>query len=370
MSTNKLIIAGAGSGKTTYIVNEAIKNTSKPILITTFTQANESAIRQKLIKRAGCIPAHVTVQTWFSFLLQHGVRPYQGSRYRGKVQGLFLKSGQSATGIAETDTDRHYFTTDKKIYSDKVAKFTIKCNELNDGAVVQRLAKIYGGIYIDEVQDLAGYDLEFLKLLIAGQMDLTLVGDPRQATYSTNDSSKNKKFKKSAILNFFSDKSIQIDTDDTTLNINYRCESNICDISNKLYPDMRQVKSGAKITDRHKGLFLVKSSDADAYLLRYELTMQLRDSIKTKSVNTKYAVMNFGASKGLEFNRVLIYPTKPMIDWLKSGDSTLLKPVSRSKMYVALTRARTSVAFVCDEDIDSSVFNKWCSPKESVTFPA
>lgn len=55
--------------------------------------------------------------------------------------------------------------------------------------------------------------------------------------------------------------------------------------------------------------------------------------------------MNFGLSKGLTFNRVLIYPTKPMLDWL-SGKSKDMKDESLSKFYVAVTRARYSVAFV------------------------
>ena len=66
-------------------------------------------------------------------------------------------------------------------------------------------------------------------------------------------------------------------------------------------------------------------------------------------------VMNFGESKGLSFERVLIYPTTPIEKWLKDN-SRDLAPTSRSKLYVAITRAEQSVAFVYDyednEDID------------------
>jgi DNA helicase II / ATP-dependent DNA helicase PcrA len=57
--------------------------------------------------------------------------------------------------------------------------------------------------------------------------------------------------------------------------------------------------------------------------------------------------MNFGMSKGLSFDRVLIYPTVPIIKWLKNCSSDLAA-TSRSKLYVAITRARHSVAFVYD----------------------
>lgn len=357
MVKNKLLIAGAGSGKTTHIVNDALMKNEASILITTFTQANEEEIKRKFIAIHGCVPANVRIQTWFSFLLQHGVRPYQGVKYQKKIEGLFLISGQSATGIAETNTENHYFTKDGKIYSDKVAKFTIKCNEQEGSPVINRLSRIYTDIYVDEVQDLAGYDLEFLKLLLSSDLNVCLVGDPRQATYSTNDSAKNKQYKKSAIVNFFSDKTIHIKTDNTSLNTNYRCSKSICEISNKLYPEFEAVLSDNKDIDNHTGLYLVGTQDTTSYLSEFE-AMQLRDSAKNKNIDPEYDVMTFGKAKGLEFDRVIIYPTKPFIEWLK-GSSTDLAPTSRSKLYVAITRARLSVAFVTDEQIDTHGIKRW-----------
>ncbi|GAB4223491.1 MAG: hypothetical protein Tsb005_18730 [Gammaproteobacteria bacterium] len=53
---------------------------------------------------------------------------------------------------------------------------------------------------------------------------------------------------------------------------------------------------------------------------------------------------NFGISKGLEFERVLIYPPKPFVDWLR--ESKNLEFSSRVKFYVAVTRAKYSVGIV------------------------
>ena len=72
--------------------------------------------------------------------------------------------------------------------------------------------------------------------------------------------------------------------------------------------------------------------------------VQLRDS-KKRIVDKNYMVMNFGESKGLSFDRVLIYPTKPFIDWFMNNESELAE-TSRSKLYVAITRARYSVGIV------------------------
>ena len=116
---NKLTIAAAGSGKTTFLVKQALAEKESKILITTYTQANEEEIRRRFIKLNGCIPSNVTVQTWFSFLLQHGVRPYQGCKFREEINGLVLVNGQSTKGIAESDTANYYFSHGNKIFSDK-----------------------------------------------------------------------------------------------------------------------------------------------------------------------------------------------------------------------------------------------------------
>jgi DNA helicase II / ATP-dependent DNA helicase PcrA len=54
--------------------------------------------------------------------------------------------------------------------------------------------------------------------------------------------------------------------------------------------------------------------------------------------------MNIGVSKGSTFDRVLIFPTKPMLKYIKSKDLAALPAPER--LYVAVTRARYSVAFV------------------------
>lgn len=58
--------------------------------------------------------------------------------------------------------------------------------------------------------------------------------------------------------------------------------------------------------------------------------------------------MNFGEVKGMTFDRVLIFPHKKGRQWLASGDYTYVRD-SAAKMYVGITRARHSVAFVFDE---------------------
>ncbi len=364
MVNNKLIIAAAGSGKTTYLIDEAIKNREKKVLITTYTQANEAEIKKKIIEKINYIPENITVQTWFSFLLKHGVRPYQGIIFDKRINGLILVNSQSGLkGYTkfkqpiyfgeEREFENHYFSNSIKIYSDKLSKFVFRCNEKTNGAVISRISKIYSRIFIDEVQDLAGYDLELLKLLFSSNAEVLLVGDPRQGTYSTNSSSKNKQYKKVNVVNyFFQDKSINIETDETSLLINYRSNKPICDLSNKLFQYFSGTNSGNQIITEHDGVFFIREKDVEQYLKKYN-PVQLRDS-KKKIVDENYKVMNFGESKGLSFDRVLIYPTKPFTDWFMNNESELAE-TSRSKLYVAITRARFSVGIVVNYKEDALI---------------
>jgi len=367
MNNNKLIIAAAGSGKTTFLVNEALKQREGKVLITTFTQANEEEILRKIVKINKCVPENITIQTWFSFLLQHGVRPYQGCIFEKSISGLVLVNGQSGLKCylkkkkkkdtpvyfsEEKEFEKHYFTNNFKIYSDKLSKFVWRCNEKTNGEVIDRLSRIYSHIFIDEVQDLSGYDLELLKLLFKCRIVTLLVGDPRQGTYSTNNSSKNKKFLKSKIVHFFEDTLMDIETDSDALTINHRCIPAICDLSNRLFPDHKKTTSDNNKRTGHDGVFLVKTQDVNGYLEEYK-PMQLIDSIKTKT-NESYKAMNFGESKGLSFDRVLIYPTQAFIKWLIGKESDLA-PTSRSKFYVAITRAKYSVGIVFDYDNDTNI---------------
>jgi superfamily I DNA/RNA helicase len=268
------------------------------------------------------------------------------------IKGLLLVNSQSTRYIPETRTEKHYFTDNYKIYSDKLSTFVFRCNEKSNGEVISRLSRIYTHIFIDEVQDLAGYDLELLKLIFKSRIITLMVGDPRQGTYSTNSSLKNKKFRKSEIVHFFEEIPGNIEIDRVSLTTNYRCNSTICNLSNKLFPDLQEAKSGNTIKTEHDGVFFIRKQDVESYLKKYQ-PIQLRDSIKVE-INKKYKAMNFGESKGLSFERVLIYPTKPFIDWLIDNRSELA-PTSRSKFYVALTRASQSVGIIYDYDEQTCV---------------
>ncbi len=135
---NKIVIAAAGSGKTTYLVKEAVRIREERVLVITYTESNEAEIRRKFFELVGHVPANVVITTWFSFLITHGVMPFQGSMFDFSVAGMVLVSTQSGLKYrtrqdqpvfwAEEDIDKHYFDPSRRIYSDKLAKLAIRCN--------------------------------------------------------------------------------------------------------------------------------------------------------------------------------------------------------------------------------------------------
>lgn len=365
MGANKIVIAAAGSGKTTYLVEEAIKVKNERVLITTYTESNEAEIRQKFYGCVGRIPANVTIMTWFSFLITHGVKPYQGGLFDFSVAGMLLVSTQSgirfhnSQGIGvqwpEDMIDRHFFDPIQRVYSDKLSKLVIRCNDKSGGAVIDRIARVFPHVFVDEVQDLAGYDLDILKALAQSSAHLLMVGDPRQVTYLTHHERRHAKYADGGIVAFLRQelpKKVPIEIDETTLNRSHRNSVEICAVSSRLYPDLSASLACECVqccapTDMIAGLFILQTADYAHYLATVR-PMQLRERIDSAGVDKQSPAMNFGESKGRGFDHVVIIPTEPMRRWLSKGEE--LKPQSRAKFYVALTRARHSVAIVMDWD--------------------
>ncbi len=340
--SGKLYIAAAGSGKTRKIIEDSL-NTHKKVLILTYTITNEQQIISRIKNKVGVIPNNITVSTWFSFLLKDGIRPYQGSRFKERIEGIIFVNGQNNMYVKKTSNK--YFAKDNRIYTDKLSECVVELNVNCNGKVFERISRMYDCIYVDEVQDMVGYDLEILKCLIASRTEVIMVGDPRQCTYSTHSSKKYKKYSCGKIDEFLKNECRKLDVkiDYTTLNCTYRNNDIICTFANSLYPDRIPTNFVHCSKTEDDGVKIIDKEDVEKYLGKFN-AMQLRENKKT-IINDEYSYYNFGESKGLEFQRVLIYPTKPMWDWIVNNNSSL-KEQSKARLYVAITRAKDSVVFV------------------------
>ncbi|WP_128824130.1 UvrD-helicase domain-containing protein [Brachyspira hampsonii] len=139
----------------------------------------------------GTIPKNIKVQTWFSFLIKHGVKPYITclTKNINDVKGLIFDQHKHNSKIDRSKSE-YYFSKTNKIYSESLAEFVFNCNYISDNKVINRLENIFDIIFIDEVQDISGYDLEIIRLLFNSSINVYLVGDLRQRIYQTNNALK------------------------------------------------------------------------------------------------------------------------------------------------------------------------------------
>jgi hypothetical protein len=336
-SKNIVILAAAGSGKTTEIVRKALSLKDKKVLITTYTNENLDQIKDIMYEENKALTNNIDILSWYNFILQEGVRPYQNKMgVTGRVSGIawikgFLKHKKDS-----------YITNAMDIYRDKVSEFAYECDKKTNGMVIKRLAAIYDYVMIDEFQDLSGYDLKWLELLFESPMNIIMMGDPRQATFSTNNAGKNRQFRRSNIIEWVNQKNKDkilavIERTDC-----YRCNQEICDLADSLFPAFPKTKSLNMEKTGHDGVFKIPTNEIAEYISRYR-PMILKYNIKSNTLG--YPGKNIGLSKGRTFDRVLVFPTQPMLKFLQTKKVEDVGDIH--KMYIALTRAKYSVAFIC-----------------------
>jgi DNA helicase-2/ATP-dependent DNA helicase PcrA len=111
----RVIFAVAGSGKTTYIINQLdLINNS---LIITHTTSNIDNIRNSIIRKWGYFPSNIKLMSYFSFLHSFCFKPFLAISH--KTRGLHYIP--NANKFAKND-DR-YISKGNRLYSNRVAKF-------------------------------------------------------------------------------------------------------------------------------------------------------------------------------------------------------------------------------------------------------
>ena len=236
------ILAAAGSRKTEHIVESALAVTDGRVLITTYTNENQRQIVSRIEKKVGAIPPHILVMGWFSFLMQHCAKPYQRALTGGwplLIKGLNFEGRRNR--FTKKSNLSYFIDSAQNMYRDGVSDFVVVLNKDTEGAVVSRLEKVFTHIFIDEVQDFVGYDLEVLDLLLASKIKLILVGDPRQHTIATNIGSKNKKYRGAGLAHWFEERAGVCRLE--RRNCNYRSNQKICDFADAIYPNLPTTKS-------------------------------------------------------------------------------------------------------------------------------
>lgn len=246
---------------------------------------------------------------------------------------------------------RGYITDSDNVRSEEASNLILLLDERSEHKVFSRLAKTYSSIYIDEVQDLAGRDIEILEKLFALDMSVVCVGDNKQATFQTHSTRTNKKKSGKNIFAFFQELQRKNIVEIQESLCSRRFNSQICSFANRVYPNDKNITSDMTEETGHDGVFLIAKEDASKYF-EFFLPQELRFNKKT--VDTcGFNVVNFGECKGKTYPRCLIRANKTFIDFLKG--KALKAP---EKYYVAVTRARYSNAIVVDSLFGAAGFEK------------
>lgn len=347
MANSSALLAVAGSGKTDSIIQRCEESPRRRLIITYTTNGqNEIENRLRGAMSGGRIGEIPEVIGWYKFLNEHFLKPYLPVSEFNRAYGGFYKDydpGDRAPGSLR------YFDKEGRVGGELLGYVASRVQISSGGLPVARLESIYEEIIIDEVQDLVASDLLILEFLLDSTIPIYMVGDLRQTVYETNrKDTKYKKYRGLGKLDWFKEKSADGLLTLTEQTINHRSCSPIVELANQVFDPtlgFANATSGRAIVQSHNGIFYIKEDDVEIYATHFD-PMPLRlDKRAAKKWEQRLQFINFGEAKGLQTDHVLIFPSKPIRDFLEKRDP-VQKSLSAAKLYVAITRARYSVAFV------------------------
>jgi hypothetical protein len=334
-----LILAVAGSGKTTLIVDKL--NLEERFLLVTYTINNTRNLKEAIVTKFGYLPDNINLFSYYNFLYSFCFRPFLG--YKLKAKGIFWDFTPVFTNRLPLSNISRYMTKGKLLYHNRIAKLLEQENVLDD--INERLSKYYDHILIDEIQDFAGHDFNLLKNICQSETEIILVGDFYQHTFDTSrDGNTN--------ANLHSDydkyqkifEKAKIIPDTEYLNKSYRCTKSVCQF----------------ITDQI-GIDIQSHKEIDSNVIYLEDKEEIETLFNDNNIiklfyreNYKYDCYsrNWGDCKGENhYNDVCVVLNKTTLTHYTKGKLSELKPVSKNKLYVACSRANNNLYLIAEEKI-------------------
>ena len=353
--TNHLTLAVAGSRKTQGIVDHCTHlPKSRRALVVTFTKTNQNELSRRLAKSAGD-HAGIEVMGWYSFLLRHFAKPFLPFKFPNKRILGFNFDGRPTMMARGAN---RFLDSSGSAYACELGRLANELISESGGALMHRLECLYDEILIDEVQDLSSHDWEIIDKCLYSSINIRMVGDIRQSVLSTNPrSSKNKKYAYAEVITWFREREAKGLINITESTTTWRCHPAIAAFSDTIFDKswlFPATESKNEITTDHDGVFLVDKRHVDDYVDKYHPQCLRNTASSGKEFNLNF--MNFKISKGSTYERVLIVPTAGILKFIQTGNP--LEPGPAASFYVAVTRAKQSVALVV-ESPGSSLLPYW-----------
>lgn len=326
----QLILSVAGSGKTKYLVDKL--NLNSRFLIVTYTNNNFFNIKLRVIEKFGFLPENIKIFTYFSFLYSFCFRPFLGRQL--KVKGVSYKICSN-----QYSKDRARYIDDfGRVYSNRLAKLIEVEKATND--LIERLNKYFDVIMIDEIQDFAAHDFNFLANIIKSNNDVFFVGDFFQHTFDTSrDGSTRKNLHKSYKEYIRECKGLGLTIDTLTLDGSHRCSPTICNYVS--------LNLGIRISSKRRDETEIKFLDSKNDILEICNNDNIIKLFYQNSHSYDIYSNNWGNSKGINnYCDVCVVLNQTTFKEYQKNSLLSLNEKTKNKLYVAITRCRGNLYFV------------------------
>lgn len=357
LMNKKVILAKAGSGKTTYITSDSYFE-SKRIIYVTYTNNNVANIRNSVAVNQNLSSDNILALTYHSFLIKNFFQPF--SRHF-QTELASTKSFTNAINwekestikrlkkFTRQDNVKYWCDSKQSVYGNRLSTMILlKTFDSQFKKSINRLSKFCDILIFDEFQDFTSVDARFLKKIIDNfPNEVLLVGDIFQSCVATTMEKQNpykgvKVVDEEAFvrqkLNFTKTK---VEVDVTSFVESHRISKDVAEfVSEKL-------EISISSDGKHSGkIRFIESNEIDSI---FENTSQILVYKAVKDMPIKYKTKNmtWKLSKGLTFENTAVILTKTALKALTNYEQ--MKKSSNGSinlLYVALTRSLSDVYLV------------------------
>jgi superfamily I DNA/RNA helicase len=260
-----------------------------------------------------------------------------------KARGIDWDVPPSWTMKTRRDNIKFYMDGNRRLYHNRIAKFLDQQGVVDD--VNRRLEKYFDLGFVDEVQDFAGHDFNFLTSICQANIGLVLLGDYFQHTFDTSrDGAVNKSLYDNYEKYVARLEKVGLDVDRETLKSSYRCSPTVC----KFISDVIGIEIDSHRSDDTK-VSVIDDEDL------VEKQFNCSETVKLfYAEHYKYPCysQNWGASKGEDhYEDVCVVLSQKNYRLLQEESLHGLNPQTRNKLYVACSRARNNLTLACEKHV-------------------
>jgi len=334
----RVVFAVAGSGKTSSIINRV--HDGSRCLIITYTDNNIRHLKNRIIQKLGKIPEGVRVYSYFTFLYSFCYRPLCGYEIKTKGINFNYPLPQYAQRTRKS-TKEHYIDKNDRLFSSRVAKLLIEFDVVPE--VIQRIEHFFDLVCVDEVQDFAANDFNFICELANIKVEMQLVGDFYQHTFDTSRDGNTQKTLHNDFDKYckkLSSAGFSIDLE--SLSRSYRCSPSICSFAK----EKLEIEIQSHREDEVEVHLVSNEQEIEHIYFDDSIVKLFYQKSNVYFGNTE----NWGNTKGLDhYQDVCVVLNPTTFKAFNSEQLAKLPSITKNKLYVACTRAKGNLYFISEK---------------------